>query len=80
MAAARIAPLDAPFEAAIADTFARYLPPGLEPLKLFRTQANNPRVLQRMFAGNLLDKGSIDQRTRELVILRTCARCGSEYE
>jgi 4-carboxymuconolactone decarboxylase len=33
-----------------------------------------------MFAGNLLDAGSISARTRELVILRTCFRCGSEYE
>ena len=47
----------------------------MESLHLFRTQAHNPRVLQRMFAGNLLDAGAIDQRTRELVILRTCARC-----
>ncbi|MFC4637832.1 carboxymuconolactone decarboxylase family protein [Deinococcus hohokamensis] len=33
-----------------------------------------------MFAGNLLDPGSISVRLRELVILRTCARCGCEYE
>jgi alkylhydroperoxidase family enzyme len=80
MPTTRIAPLEAPFDAAVADSFSRFLPPGMAPLKLFRTQAHNPRVLQRMFAGNLLDKGSIDARTRELVILRTCARCGSEYE
>ena len=80
MSNARIVPLEAPFEPAVSDTFARFLPPGMPPLKLFRTQAHNPRVLQRMFAGNLLDKGDIDQRARELVILRTCARCGSEYE
>lgn len=80
MSTARIVPLDAPFETAVSDTFARFLPPGMAALNLFRTQAHNPRVLQRMFAGNLLDQGSIDQRARELVILRTCARCGSEYE
>ena len=80
MSTTRIAPLDAPYEDTVAEAFARFLPPGMEPLKLFRTQAHNPRVLQRMFAGNLLDKGAIDLRTRELVILRTCARCGSEYE
>ncbi len=77
---ARIVPLEAPFESSVTETFAKFLPPGMESLKLFRTQAHNPRVLQRMFAGNLLDPGAIDQRTRELVILRTCARCGSEYE
>ncbi len=76
----RIAPLDPPYEPAIAEAFARIMPPGREPLKLFRTMARNPRVLQRMFAGGLLDKGSIELRDRELVILRTCARCDSEYE
>lgn len=80
MATARIVPLEAPFEPSVSETFQRFLPPGMAPLNLFRTQAHNPRVLQRMFAGNLLDQGAIDQRTRELLILRTCARCGSEYE
>lgn len=80
MPAPRIAPLEAPYEETVAAAFNAFLPPGMEPLKLFRTQAHNPRVLQRMFAANLLDKGSIELRTRELVILRTCARCGSEYE
>jgi alkylhydroperoxidase family enzyme len=76
----RIVPLEAPFDGELAATFAKYLPPGLQTLNLFRTQAHNPRVLQRMLAGNLLDEGAVDRRTRELVILRTCARCGSEYE
>ena len=76
----RIVPLDAPFEDAVAETFKQYLPAGMPPLKLFRTQAHNPRVLQRVFAGSLLDQGAISMRARELVILRTCARCKSEYE
>lgn len=80
MPAPRIAPLKAPYEEAVTAAFNAFLPPSMEPLKLFRTQAHNPRVLQRMFAANLLDKGSIDLRTRELIILRTCAGCGSEYE
>jgi alkylhydroperoxidase family enzyme len=80
MTKARIIPLEAPYQESVAQAFKSFLPPGLEPLKLFRTQAHNPRVLERMFAGNLLDKGSIDMRSRELIILRTCARCGSEYE
>lgn len=53
---------------------------GAPPLLLFRTVARNPRVLQRMMAGGLLDRGSIPLRTRELMILRTCVRCGAEYE
>jgi alkylhydroperoxidase family enzyme len=53
---------------------------GAPPLLLFRTVARNPRVLQRMMAGGLLDRGSIPLRSRELMILRTCGRCGAEYE
>lgn len=80
MSEARIEPLAAPYEPSVAQAFSSFLPPGMEPLKLFRTQARNPRVLQRMFASNLLDPGTLGMRVRELVILRTCARCGSEYE
>jgi alkylhydroperoxidase family enzyme len=49
-------------------------------LLLFRTIAHNPRVLTKVRAANLLDRGSIERTDRELAILRTCARCGSEYE
>ncbi len=76
----RLAPLEPPYEAALADELARCMPPGVPPLKLFRTLAHNPRVLQRFRQGSLLDRGAIARVDRELVILRTCARCGSEYE
>ncbi|TFV91669.1 carboxymuconolactone decarboxylase family protein [Oxalobacteraceae bacterium OM1] len=76
----RIAPLEAPYEPAVAEAFSRVMPPGRAPLTLFRTMARNPRVLQRMFAGSLLDKGTLTLRQRELVILWTTACCGSEYE
>lgn len=76
----RISPIEPPYEPAIAEAFARIMPPGIEPLTLFRTMARSPRVLHRMFAGSLLDKGAITLRDRELMILRTCARCGAEYE
>ncbi|KRB66266.1 carboxymuconolactone decarboxylase family protein [Noviherbaspirillum sp. Root189] len=76
----RISPALAPYGSAIDEAFARITPRGMEPLNLFRTMARNPRVLQRMFAGSLLDAGAITLRERELIILRTCARCGSEYE
>ncbi|MFZ5930898.1 MAG: carboxymuconolactone decarboxylase family protein [Pseudomonadota bacterium] len=56
------------------------MPPGIPPLILFRTLARNPRVFQRFMAGGLLDKGAISFREREIIIDRTCARCGSEYE
>jgi alkylhydroperoxidase family enzyme len=80
MNAPRIAPLDAPYAPAIQQSFDRIMPPGMAPLALFRTLAHSPRVLQRLFAGNLLDAGAITLRERELVILRTCARCGCDYE
>jgi len=53
---------------------------GLSPLALFRTLARNKRVFLRLTAGGLLDRGSISLRELEIVIDRTCARCGSEYE
>jgi alkylhydroperoxidase family enzyme len=50
------------------------------PLTLFRALAINERVFLRMMAGGLLDRGSLTLRDRELVIARTCFRCGAEYE
>jgi len=75
----RIAPLEPPYPAEIQAAFDKLMR-GAPPLLLFRTVARNPRVLQRLMAGNLLDRGSIPLRSRELMILRTCVRCGAEYE
>ncbi|MES2103936.1 MAG: carboxymuconolactone decarboxylase family protein [Pseudomonadota bacterium] len=80
MSTPRILPASPPYEAAIAEAFGKIMPPGAEPLQLFRTMARNPRVLHKMFAGGLLDRGSISLREREILILRTTAACGSEYE
>jgi hypothetical protein len=66
MHAPRIAPLGAPYAPAIQQAFDRIMPPGMAPLALFRTLAHSPRVLQRLFAGNLLDAGAITLREREL--------------
>lgn len=76
----RITPIPAPFPDNAARLFERITPPGRQPLKLFRTMARSPRVLERMFAGALLDPGPLGLRERELMILRTCARCRAEYE
>ncbi len=76
----RLLPLDPPYPAEVAETLAAMMPPGVPPLRLFRTLARNPRVLVKIRAGNLLDRGSLARRDREIVILRTCARCGAEYE
>jgi alkylhydroperoxidase family enzyme len=80
MSAARIAPLEAPYSPPIQDALDRVMPAGVPPLALFRTLAVNERVFLRVMAGGLLDRGSISLREREIVIDRTCARCGSEYE
>src|SRR4249919_1997690 len=76
---ARITPIEPPYPADVQAEFDKIMR-GAPPLLLFRTVARNPRVLQRMMAGSLLDRGSISLRSRELMILRTCARCGAEYE
>lgn len=76
----RIAPALPPWDDRVAEDFAKLMPPGIEPIGLFRTLAKNPRVLRRMRRGGLLDPGTISLRQRELVILRTTARAGAEYE
>lgn len=76
----RVAPLDPPYSEAVQKSFDTIMPEGVPPLAIFRTVAHNPRVLERMVSGGLLDRGAIDLATRELVILRACARCGSRYE
>jgi len=80
MAEPRLTPAPPPYTPAADEALAKLMPPGTEPLRLFRTLGHNPRVLERFLAGGLLDKGSLSLRERELAILRTCARCGSEYE
>lgn len=77
---ARIEPARRPYEDDMEKTLEKLMPPGVEPLVLFRTLARNPRVFRRFMAGGLLDKGTLSMRERELAIDRACARCGGEYE
>jgi alkylhydroperoxidase family enzyme len=76
----RIAPATPPYEPAIAAELQRIMPPGVEPLLLFRTLARSPRVFARIFAGGFLDKSPFSLRQREILIDRTTARLGCEYE
>jgi alkylhydroperoxidase family enzyme len=76
----RISPLEPPYEPIVAEELEKIMPPGIPPLKLFKTLAHNPRILTKFRQSNLLDRGSIERQDREIVILRTCARCGAEYE
>jgi alkylhydroperoxidase family enzyme len=80
MTSSRLAPLAPPYDPELAALLER-LRLGLpEPLALFRTLAHAPRVLSRVASGGLLDRGPVPLRLRELVILRTTARLGAEYE
>ena len=76
----RIEPVVPPYSDPVAQAFDRVMPTGVPPLSLFRTLAVNQRVFLRVMAGGLLDRGAITLRDREIVIDRTCWRCGCEYE
>ena len=76
----RIAPLCPPYTPEMQQLFDKVMPAGQDPLILFRTIGQNPRVLSRVMAGGLLDRGTLTLRQRELMILRTCANCGCDYE
>jgi alkylhydroperoxidase family enzyme len=78
----RIAPLEPPYDPDVARTLERMMPPGAEPIRLFRTVARHPHVLDKMRSAGayFLNFGTIDPLEREIVIHRTCARCGAEYE
>ena len=76
----RVAPLDPPYAAEAQKLFSLAMPDGMEPLKLFRTVATHGRIFSRFMRAGVLDRGPVEIRDRELVILRTTARCRSEYE
>lgn len=76
---ARIAPATPPFEPDIGEIIDRTMR-GQPPLRLFATMARDPRLARKFFAGGLLDRGHLSLRQREIVIDRTTALCGSEYE
>jgi alkylhydroperoxidase family enzyme len=75
----RIAPLEPPYTPDIAAQFDRIMR-GAPPLMLFRIIAGNARAWEKFRAGSLLDRGPLSLRQREIVIDRTCARTGCEYE
>jgi 4-carboxymuconolactone decarboxylase len=78
----RVKPLSPPYDPELAVTLTRMMPPGQEPLKLFRTVAHNHLILDKLRSTGayLLNFGTVEPLDRELVIHRTCARCGCEYE
>jgi alkylhydroperoxidase family enzyme len=79
----RIAPLHPPFAPEVGDQLQLMMPPGVPPIALFRTFARNlpmTRAMQGWGAYELSRALSLSLREREIVIDRTCARCGCEYE
>jgi alkylhydroperoxidase family enzyme len=75
----RIAPLEPPYGQEIQGQFDRIMR-GAPPLMLFRVVAGNARAWEKFRAGSLLDRGPLSLREREIVIDRTCALTGCEYE
>jgi 4-carboxymuconolactone decarboxylase len=80
----RIAPVEPPYSPDTATFLSKWMPPGVdvEPLRLFRTLAANQDLASRMrpLGAGILGHPRLDPRERELLILRTCARAGAEYE
>jgi 4-carboxymuconolactone decarboxylase len=83
-AAPRIAPVEPPYEPQVKTLLEKWMPPGsqMEPLRLFRTLAVHEELAARMRpqGAAILGHGRVEARDREIMILRTCARTGAEYE
>jgi alkylhydroperoxidase family enzyme len=75
----RLAALQPPYAPELQQQFDRIMR-GAPPLMLFRVIAGNPRAWEKFRAGSLLDRGPLPLREREIVIDRTCALTGCEYE
>ena len=84
MAQPRIAPLQPPYQPETEAMLAKWMPPGaaVEPLVLFRTLAIHDELFARMrpLGAGILGHPRLEPRDREILILRTCARAGAEYE
>jgi alkylhydroperoxidase family enzyme len=80
----RIAPLEPPYAPGVEEKLRKWMPPnsGLEPLALFRTLQVHGELASRMrpLGAGILGHGLVEPRLREIMIHRTCARCGAEYE
>jgi alkylhydroperoxidase family enzyme len=80
---ARIAPVTPPFDDVAGPLLTAMMPGGADPIGLFRTFVRNPTMTAAMreWGSYCLSRAlSLSMRDREIVIDRTCARCGCEYE
>jgi 4-carboxymuconolactone decarboxylase len=84
VASARIAPLEPPYAPDVKAMLEKWMPPNseMEPLRLFRTLGVHAELAARMrpLGAGILGHGLIEPRLREVMIHRTCALCGAEYE
>jgi 4-carboxymuconolactone decarboxylase len=83
--AARIAPLKAPYPPGVEAMLAKWMPPAsdAEPLRLFRTLVVHEQLMSRMRplgAGILGAGATVPPQLREIMIHRTCALTGAQYE
>lgn len=81
----RIQPVTEPYSEEVANELDRWMPPNspVEPLALFGTLCRNLGLSQAMRPlgeFQLSKRSSLSMRVRELVIDRTTARLGAEYE
>jgi alkylhydroperoxidase family enzyme len=79
----RLHPLEPPYEPDVEDRLSAMMPPGTPPILLFRTFARNMPMTAAMDGWGryeLSKRLSLSLRDREIVIDRTTARCGCEYE
>ncbi len=86
MSPPRIAPLPHPApDPRAREALERWMPPGsgVEPLRLFRTLVTHPELAAAMWplGRHILGRSSrLSLPEREILILRTCALSGCEYE
>ncbi|MFB7414763.1 carboxymuconolactone decarboxylase family protein [Streptomyces sp. NPDC056121] len=79
----RITPLEAPYAPETAGLLRRMMATDEDPIALFRLYAHHQHLAEALHGWGsyqLSRRISLGLRDRELVIDRTCARCGCEYE
>jgi len=79
----RITPVSPPYEPDVERQLEAMMPPGVPPIALFRTFVRNRAMTAAMGewgSYELSRRLALSMREREIVIDRTCARCGCEYE
>jgi alkylhydroperoxidase family enzyme len=79
----RIEPFEPPYPTPVAQRLEAMMPTGIPPIGLFRTFVRNLPMTEAMGtwgAYELSRRLSLTLRDREILIDRTTARCGCEYE